>query len=157
LVGGSPVAEDTTALLTGGALALGAGFFYSLVALTARAVAARYHPVQPIALAFTLSALLLLPLVLAAGRGLDVRYPPLGWLLVIYLGLVPTALGYGLYLRAMRTTPATLAAIVALLEPLISSVFAIAFLGERLSPGGFVGGVMLLGSVVFLYGRQARA
>jgi len=154
LVGGSPQAENTTALLTGGALALGAGFFYSLVVLTARAVAARYHPVQPIALAFTLSALLLLPVVLATG--LDVHYPPAGWLLVIYLGLVPTALGYGLYLRAMRTTPATVAAIVALLEPLISSVFAITLLGERLSPGGFVGGAMLLGSVVFLYWRQAR-
>lgn len=154
LVGGSPQAENATALLTGGALALGAGFFYSLVVLTARAVAARYHPVQPIALAFTLSALLLLPVVLATG--LDVHYPPAGWLLVIYLGLVPTALGYGLYLRAMRTTPATVAAIVALLEPLISSVFAITLLGERLSPGGFVGGAMLLGSVVFLYWRQAR-
>ncbi len=156
LVGGSPVAEDTTALLTGGALALGAGFFYSLVALTARAVAARYHPVQPIALAFTLSALLILPVALAAGRGLDVYYPPLGWLLVIYLGLIPTALGYGLYLRGLRTTPATIAAIVALLEPLVSSVFAIILFDERLSPGGFVGGALLLGSVVFLYWRQAR-
>jgi DME family drug/metabolite transporter len=154
LVGGSPQAKNTTALLTGGALALGAGFFYSLVVLTARAVAARYHPVQPIALAFTLSALLLLPVVLATG--LDVHYPPAGWLLVIYLGIVPTALGYGLYLRAMRTTPATVAAIVALLEPLISSVFAITLFGERLSPGGVVGGVMLLGSVVFLYWWQAR-
>lgn len=148
LVGGSPQAASLSALLTGGVLALGAGFAYSVIALTARVVAPRYHPVQPIALAFTLSAVLMGPMVWA--RGLDVHYPPSGWALLMYLGLVPTALGYVLYLRGMKSTPATRSAIIALLEPLISTLAAMAFLGERLSPGGALGGALLLGSVVAL-------
>lgn len=155
LVGGSPEAESPRALVTGGLLALGAGLAYSLVALTARVVAPRYHPVQPIAMAFTLSALLLAPVVLA--RGLEVHYSPTSWLLLLYLGLVPTALGYSLYLRGMKTTPATISAIIALLEPLISTLVALTpLLGERLSPGGVVGGLLLLSSVVVLMVSQSQ-
>lgn len=156
LVGGSPEAESPRALIIGGLLALGAGFAYSLVALTARVVAPRYHPVQPIAMAFTLSALLLAPIVLA--RGLEVGYSPTSWLLLLYLGLVPTALGYSLYLRGMKTTSATVATIIALLEPLISTLVALTpLLGERLSPGGVVGGLLLLGSVAVLIVSQSQS
>ncbi len=153
LVGGSPEASGAAQLLTGALLALGAGLAYSLVALTGRVVAPRYHPVQPVALAFSLSALLLLPLVLV--RGLDVSYPAAGWGLLVYLGLVPTALGYGLYLRGLRTTTATVSAIFALLEPLISTLLAVTLLGERLSPTGALGAALLLGSVLFLYFRSS--
>jgi DME family drug/metabolite transporter len=152
LVGGSPEAASWRDLALGAALALGAGLSYSVVALTARAVAGHYHPVQPVALAFTLSALLLLPVVLV--RGLPWHYTPAGWALLLYLGLVPTALGYGLYLRGLQTTTATVAAIVALLEPMVSTILAVTLLGEHLSPSGLVGGGLLLASVAFLYLRQ---
>ena len=152
LVGGSPEAASQRDLLLGAALALGAGFSYSVVALTARSVAAHYHPVQPVAIAFALSAVLLIPILLV--RGLAWHYSAAGWGLLLYLGLVPTALGYGLYLRGLRTTTATVSAVVALLEPLISTVLAVTLLGERLSPTGALGGALLLASVVFLYLRQ---
>lgn len=154
LVGGSPEAKTATALITGAALALGAGFSYSVVALTARVVAPRYHPVQPIALAFAIGTILILPFALY--HGLAVRYSPTGWLLLLHLGLVPTGLGYALYLRGMRSTPATLSGIVGLLEPLISSVLAVTVLRERLSPTGTIGGVLLLGSIALLYINQPR-
>lgn len=155
LVGGSPEADTTRALLLGAGLALGAGFSYSVIALMARSVAGHYHPVQPVALAFAVSALLLVPVV--AVRGLAWHYSPAGWGLLVYLGLVPTALGYGFYLRGLRTTTATVSAVVVLLEPLISTVLAVTLLGERLSSGGVVGGALLLASVLFLYLRQRSA
>lgn len=152
LVGGTPETQAPGDLLWGSGLALGAGFSYSVVAITARMVAARYHPVQPVAMAFTLSALLLLPIALY--RGLDINYPLLGWGLLAYLAIVPTTLGYILYLRGMRSITATISSIVALLEPLISTLCAVAFLGETLSVTGVLGGVLLLGSVAFLYLHQ---
>jgi DME family drug/metabolite transporter len=155
LVSGSPQAASTGDLLAGVGLALGAGLAYSLVAITGRAVAPRYHPVQPVALAFSLSTTLLLPVALV--RGLDLDYPAAGWGLLLYLGLVPTALGYGLYLRGLRTTTATVSAIVALLEPLISTLLAVTVLGERLSAQGALGAALLLGSVAYLYLRSHAA
>lgn len=153
LVGGAPAAAGPN-LLAGAALALGAGFCYSLVALAGRAVAPHYHPLQPITVAFTFGALLLLPSALAGG--LVLSYPPIGWALLVYLGVVPTALAYALYIRGLRTVSATAAAIVTLLEPLGSTVLAVLLLGERLTAFGAVGAALLLASMALLYlGRGA--
>jgi drug/metabolite transporter, DME family len=154
LVGGAPQTSTMGELWLGAALALSAGFCYSLVALGGRVVAPHYHPLQPIALSFTLGALLLLPPALLGG--LVLSYPPAGWLLLLYLGLVPTALAYGLYLRGLRTVPATVAAILSLLEPLGSTALAVLLLGERLGHLAIAGAALLLASMALLYLRQAR-
>ncbi|NWF80438.1 MAG: EamA family transporter [Chloroflexi bacterium] len=148
LVGGTPTAGGS-ALWVGTALALSAGLCYSLVVLGSRVVAPFYHPLQPMTLAFSLGAVLLLPPALATG--LMWRYPPTGWMLLLYLALVPTALAYVLYLRGLRSVPATVAAILSLLEPLGSSVLAVLLLGERLTPLGVGGAALLLASMALLY------
>jgi DME family drug/metabolite transporter len=152
LVGGAPEAAAPGELWIGAALALGAGFSYSLVALGGRVVAPHYHPLQPITLAFSLGALLLLPSALATG--LVVSYPPTGWLLLIYLGLVPTALAYGLYLRGLRSISATVATILSLIEPLGSTLLAILLLGEQLTGSALIGMILLLCSMILLYLRR---
>jgi DME family drug/metabolite transporter len=152
LVGGAPEAAAPGELWIGVALALGAGFSYSLVALGGRVVAPHYHPLQPITLAFSLGALLLLPSALATG--LVVSYPPTGWLLLVYLGLVPTALAYGLYLRGLRSISATVATILSLIEPLGSTLLAVLLLGEQLTGLALIGIILLLCSMILLYLRR---
>jgi DME family drug/metabolite transporter len=152
LVGGTPEAATPGDLISGALLALTAGFCYSLVVLSSRTVAAHYHPLQPIALAFSLGAILLLPIAFSAGFGSG--YGLSGAALLLYLGLVPTALAYVLYLRGMRSVTATTAAILTLLEPLGSATLAVLFLGERLAPAGIFGAILLLGSMALLFRRN---
>lgn len=138
---------------------LGLGVFWSLasasgyavVALTSRELANRYHPVQPIAIAFTVGALALLAL--SVGGGLVLDYPLTGWALLLYMGLIPTAGAYTLFILGMRTTPATIASIGTLLEPLTSTVLAALLFGETLSPLGLVGAVLLLSALFVLWRR----
>jgi DME family drug/metabolite transporter len=118
------------------------------VTLSGRAVAGRYHPLQINAIAFAAGALTLLPV--AALTGLVISYPPVGWALLLYLGLVPSALAYGLFVNGMRSTPATVASVLTLLEPLSATILAAALFGERLGAPGFVGGALLLGAIVLL-------
>lgn len=151
LVGGAPQVQSTADLLIGAALALTAGFSYSLVVLGARMIAANYHPVVPVALSFGLGALLLLPAALTTGLVID--YPPLGWLVLIYLSIVPTALAYALYVRGMRSVRATTAATITLLEPLGSALLAILLLGERFTATGMVGAALLIASIVVIARR----
>ncbi len=151
LVGGAPQVQSTADLLIGAALALTAGFSYSLVVLGARLIAANYHPVVPVALSFALGALLLLPAALTTGLVID--YPPLGWLVLIYLSIVPTALAYALYVRGMRSVRATTAATITLLEPLGSALLAILLLGERFTATGMVGAALLIASIVVIARR----
>jgi DME family drug/metabolite transporter len=130
------------------ALALGSALGYALVALSGRAVAGRYHPLQINAIAFAAGAVALLPA--AALTGLVVTYPPVGWALLLYLGLVPSALAYGLFLTGMRTTPATVASVLTLVEPLTATILAAALFGERLGPLGLLGGALLVGAILTL-------
>jgi DME family drug/metabolite transporter len=137
--------------LTGVLLALGSAGGYATLALCSRALAGRYHPLQPITLAFTGGALVLLPFALAGG--LAVAYPPAGWLLLLHLGLVPTALAYWLFLRGLRSTPATVASILGLIEPLTSTLLAVWLFGERLQPAGLAGAALLMAALVILLRR----
>jgi DME family drug/metabolite transporter len=139
-------------LFSGVLLALGSAFGYAVIAIASRALAGRYHPLQPIAIGFSFGAVVLL--VFALPTGLVMDYPPLGWSLLLYLGLAPTALAYGLFLAGMRTTPATVASIATLLKPLTSTVLAWLLFGERFSRLGLVGVVLLGLAMVVLYGNR---
>lgn len=89
--------------------------------------------------------------------GLHLSYPPAGWLLLLYLGVVPTALAYALFLLGMRHIAATAASIVTLLEPLVAAGLAWLLLGERLGPLGLLGATLLLGAVALLStGKERR-
>lgn len=154
LVGGNPDLAGMTGVTTGVVLALGAALGYGAIALCGRALAGRYHPLQPITIGFGAGALLLLPFALA--NGLVVEYSLQGWLLLLHLGLVPTALGYVLFLFGMRYTTATVASIVTLLEPLTATALAWLLFGERLGLIGLVGGALLFGAILLLYRGELR-
>jgi drug/metabolite transporter, DME family len=124
---------------------------YAVVALVSRDLANRYHPVQPIAVGFTVGALALL--CLAFGGGLVLEYPPLGWVLLIYMGVIPTALAYTMFILGMRSTPATIASIGTLLEPLTSTILAALIFHETLSLLGLVGAVLLCSALLILWRR----
>ena len=142
--------------LAGGILlALGAALSYALVVLAGRALAPRWHPLHSAGLGFALGALILLPAALA--MGFVTEYPVRSWALLLYLGMVPTALAYGIFLASLRATGATAAAIATLLEPLTSTVLAILLLGERLGAWGIAGGALLLGAIVILHRTERPA
>jgi DME family drug/metabolite transporter len=136
---------DTSGIL----LALGSALGYSIVTLATRKLAGRYHPFQSIAISFSFGAVILF--IFALAQGIVLSYTPIGWTLLLYLGTIPTALAYVLFIAGMRSTTATVASISTLLEPLVATILAWLIFGERFSPMGFVGVALLSGSLVILY------
>ncbi len=152
---GPGAAGSSGRTLSGILLALGSALGYTIITLCSRSLAGRYHPLQPISVGFGAGALMLLPFALATG--LTVSYPPAGWALLVYMGLVPTALAYVLFLAGMRHTTATVATIATLIEPLTSTALAWLLFGEQLGPLGLLGALLLLGAIGLLYRAGARA
>jgi DME family drug/metabolite transporter len=149
LVGGEAFASSSLhTLLVGALLAGGASLGFALMTLSSRALAGRYHPLVPMAWGLTLSALLLLPFGLFQGIVLD--YPLGGWLTLLYLGMIPTALAFVIFLVGMQHVSATAASIVTLLEPLTATLLAWVLFGEQLGALGWLGAVLLLGAVALL-------
>jgi DME family drug/metabolite transporter len=129
-------------------LALGSAFGYAVITLCSRTLARRYHPLQSLTIGFGTGAMILLPFAIANGV---VNYPVVGWVLLLYLGLVPTVLAYVLFLSGMRYTTATVASITTLLEPMTSTLLAWLFFKEQLTLLGLLGGILLLGAIVLLF------
>lgn len=152
-----------------------------LVLLTGGAGTAGPHPVAGVALAFLaavaqaattvggrtdtgadttavcwIAAIALAPLALAVGvipaHGTPVA--TIGWL--CYLGVVPTALAYRMFFAGLVTVPATIAAVITVLEPLTAAVIAVGVLGERLTALAVVGAIVLLAAVTMISVASGR-
>ena len=149
LVGISAEGTAGTSVVLGALLAVAAAVAYAVVTLAGAGVPAGV----PVTLAaFAGGALLLTPIALVAG--LRVPTDPGAVAVLLYLGLVPSALAYGLFFTGLRTVPSPVASIVTLLEPLTGTALAVALLGERLAPGALAGGLLVLAAVAGLYLRR---
>jgi drug/metabolite transporter, DME family len=135
-------------------LALVSAFCYALMTFTSQKLAAQYDPFQSLAISFSLGAAMLFGFV--RSEGMVMTYTPQAWMLLIYLGTIPTALAYVLFFKGMRSTSATAASISTLLEPMVATLLAWFLFGERFTPVGFVGVALLGGSLLLLY-RGATA
>ncbi|MBB4267266.1 DMT family transporter [Roseospira visakhapatnamensis] len=148
-----PMSAGAATVGVGVAMAGAAAVSYAVFTLTSRALARRHHPFRIIALGFGVGAVVLAALAGAARlTGGAPLWPDsaVAWGVVLYMGLVPTALAYGLFLWGMRRATATGSAVVVLLEPLTAAVLAWGLFGERLGPLGLIGGALLLGAVALL-------
>ncbi len=77
----------------------------------------------------------------------DLRTPI--WLVLLVLAVAGTVLPYVAGLHALRTLPATLAGVLAVVEPLVAAALAWLLLGQSLRPAQLLGAaVMLCGAIL---------
>jgi drug/metabolite transporter (DMT)-like permease len=74
----------------------------------------------------------------------------LGWGVLILLAIGPTIGGFGLYTVSLTYLPASVANLIATLEPAMTAVLAYFFLGEQLTPAQLIGSGLILAGVVVL-------
>jgi drug/metabolite transporter (DMT)-like permease len=89
-----------------------------------------------------------LPLIATAAAvelalGTSFHVSPGGALVIGYLGLGATALGWWAWYRGVERSPAAAAALPFLLQPVVGVGLSAAFLGARLGPGFVLGGVLV--------------
>jgi drug/metabolite transporter, DME family len=148
LIVGPRSGADVSARFAGGAaLALLAGFAYALSVVITKAALARTPPLSLSAVSFAVGALAFAPALVAPDA---MRQLVAGWLWLLYLGVVTTGAAYALYTIGLRHVGASVAAVVALLEPLTATLLGVLLFGERLGAAGAAGAVLLLGALVLL-------
>lgn len=154
LVGFSPTGDMGANVLLGVVLALLTALANGIFQITSRALAGRYHPIQTLTVYFLVSALAFVPL--AWVGGFVINYPPLGWALLIHLGIVVSVIAYLLLLTGLRTTPATIATIIGFVEPLTATILAVVIFDEQLGPTGILGGALLLAAMAIVWHTNSR-
>ncbi len=78
----------------------------------------------------------------------------IGWLILLVLAVGPTIGGYGLFTVSLTYLPASVAQLIATLEPLFTAVLAYLLLDERFSITQLIGGVFIICGVVIILLRQ---
>lgn len=121
---------------------------YASMIVCGRFLAGSYHPLQVTTINFCAGTVVLLVVNLVGGVAAAQTVE--GWMLLVYLALVPSALAYWLFQAGMRSVSATAASIITLLEPLTAAVLAWFWFGETLQASGIVGVVLLVISFVIL-------
>ena len=154
LVGSPSVVAEGGVFLAGVLFALGSAAGIAAHALGSRRIAGRHDALLPLAIAFPTGAVVFAPIALS--RGLSFDQPLVGWVLVIYLGVVPSALAYAMYQRGLRHLPASTASILTLAEPLTAALLAWLLFSEALTPVGIAGGALLLASILLLTRQPSR-
>ncbi len=149
---GSPV--DSSSIPAGVALGLVAGAGYALFTLASGVVIRGGHTGRAtMGAAFGLAAIPLAVVLLVVGAPLLGSVENLG--LAAYLALGPMFLAYVFFGWGIRLLRSSTVTVITLLEPLVATLLAIAVVGERLEPVGWVGlALILVGVAVLSSARQ---
>lgn len=144
------IAGDASALNIAGIMTgLGSGLGYALYSVFSRYALERgYHSLTISFYTFLIAAVVTMPFVNASGI-VAVTAGSL-WMLLFFLvfGVVSTVLPYTLYNYGLNTIENGKASIIASVEPLVATLLGILIYHERMSVGGVVGMILILGALV---------
>lgn len=129
---------------------LAAAGFAALTLVTATRVEG-LDPLPTTAFGCLIGGAALTPAALWFGMAVPVQADVLA--LVVYFGIVPTALAYAAYFRGLEGAHPVLAALSALLEPLTAALLSMALLGERLGAVGWCGAAVLIAALAVAYSK----
>lgn len=118
--------------LFGLVLALGAGLSYALYAHFSKTMLSSQPPDLVMAMVFGCGALLLLPMLFVYDWAWVLQ--PSGFLVVLHLGLVTTAVAYALFARGLAQVNMATAMTLTLTEPLTAAILGILVLQEAITP-----------------------
>lgn len=144
------IAGDASALNIAGILTgLGSGLGYALYSIFSRyAIERGYQSLTISFYTFLIAAIVTVPFVNTSGI-VTVTAGSL-WMLIFFLvfGVVSTVLPYTLYNYGLNTIENGKASIIASVEPLVATFLGILIYHEKMSVGGVVGMILILGALV---------
>jgi drug/metabolite transporter (DMT)-like permease len=130
--------------LAGDALGVVTAMFYAGYLLAVKALRDRGETtLHLMAVATTITAILLFPVALASGEPL-LPESARGWWILIGLALVSHAAGQGLIAYALAHLPAAFSSVSLLFQPVMAALFAWLLLAEALVPLQVAGGLIVL-------------
>ena len=140
----------------GAAMAIGAALTYTAYILASDRVSGDVEPL-PMAALVTTGAAATFGIAGLASGSLSAGFEGEGWIWLAALALVSTVSAIALFFAGLRRVGPSMAAILSTLEPPTTVALAFLAFGETLTGVQLAGAVLVLGAVVLLQVRPARA
>jgi len=134
--------------LLGDGLGVVTAMFYAWYLLSVKGIRDRGGAtLQLMAVTTTITAVILLPVVLVSGEAL-LPQTATGWFTLLGLAWISHAAGQGLIAFALAHLPAAFSSVGLLFQPVMAALFAWALLGESLSAPQIAGGLVVLAGIM---------
>ena len=144
----APKTDSAAATLTGDAVTAVACVLFSLFAVYGKRATERHSTIAVNGFAYVSGAALLAPLMLWQGRDFQFAHvSAAGWGSLVYMALFPSVICYLIYYYALSRISASRVSAFIYLEPVIATVLAVAFLGERITAPLVAGGTVIFTGV----------
>lgn len=131
------------------------GFFYACYQMTVERLRRRFGTLTIMLYAIPVSALVMLPFVLASGESL-LPATLAGWAVLAALAAGPQVLGQGLIAWALAHLPVAFASVSLLVQPVTAAVVAWALFGEHIGPQQAAGAAVVLTGILLARRGSAR-
>ena len=130
----------------GDSMTLLGGLLYAAHIVGVATLGRKVDPVRAIVFQFAVSAAIFWAVdFITPARPLNVQ--PVNWLVVLYLSVFPTAIGFLLQLIGQKFAPPAGASLILSLESVFGVLFSVLFYGEVVSPRVFVGFVVVFAAI----------
>lgn len=147
----SPTGEYSFHVSAGSLAVLPAAIFAAVFAVLGKGYLREYRPFVFVAWCLFLGTLLTVPLVVATAGEFVADLQGLTWegvVPVLFLGVFPTFVAYGIWFRGLERMPAAAAGAYVYLSTLVAVVGGVWILGETITGAGILGGAMVIAGVV---------
>jgi drug/metabolite transporter (DMT)-like permease len=124
--------------------------FLAVIAWTAytllgRSFAINYGVIESTGLSMAAGTILALPLLLIFPHAIANSTLDIGtWTAILYLGVVTSLIGYSLWYYALKRIPASRVAVFTNIQPVLTTVVSVAFMGVTLTSSFVIGGSIVL-------------
>lgn len=153
LVLGTPSGEIS---IVGVLLAVAAAIIYSVYILLGDRVTANLPPVVTSGFV-TLFALVSFSVYGVSTNSLDFTFAPMAWLYVLGVALFSTVLSIFTFFAGMRLIGPTKASIMSMVEPVVTTVFSVLLLSDRITPLQIIGGsIVIIGAALVFLAREKK-
>jgi drug/metabolite transporter (DMT)-like permease len=128
--------------MIGNILAILAGVTFSLVFVSKQMKDA--VPIEALQLSLMINSIVGLPFAFTGGASAD----PLGWGLIIFLGIFQIGVAFIFFARGLEIVPPLSALLISTLEPILNPIWVMLIYGEVPGTFAFIGAVIVIVSVL---------
>lgn len=154
VVGGSPSFQGNTEFFLGSLLLLSTPFLWATYTLLGKKIMQKYDAFLIVAYVTMLGGLCLVPFSLAENSFHQIFSISLyEWLAILYLSFTCSLVGYYVWFYVLKKVDATVTSSFMFVEPLITGVFAVTFVGETLNLFILAGGLLIFAGLYLVTKR----
>ncbi|MFH1050883.1 MAG: EamA family transporter [bacterium] len=130
-------------------IVLTASFCYALYTIIGRDFSIKYGPLYSMGITMIAGFFLYIPIFLMTGVPLTVSdISTVNWLQILYLGVITSGVGYGLWYIILTMKEASKVAVFNNFQPVFTTIFSIIIFSQVLSIPFAIGGIMIITGVL---------